>query len=422
MTLDTTITLPEYAPAVWVAAPTQPTAARPRIASRALVLVFVSSVGALTSFYLLISVVPLYATSVGADGIGAGLATGALMLSTVAAELATPRLMARFGYRLVFAAGLLLLGAPALALTASSSMAAILVVCVVRGLGFAITVVVGGALVAWLVPPERRGEGLGMYGVVCGVPSVLALPAGVWFAGHIGYPPVFVAGAVAALAGIVVVSAMPADQPSTEQPVGILAGLRTPALVRPAVIFSATAIAAGVVVTFLPLTITRASGTVAALALLAQSATATLTRWLAGRHGDRHGSAGLLVPGILAAGAGMLVPVLTANPTAVVGGMALFGAGFGITQNASLALMFERASTSAYGTVSALWSVAYDAGLGVGAAGIGVVAAQTDHTTAFAVTAAVVLAALAPAWHDHRARTGRSRRHRSAMAGGISTR
>jgi len=191
---------------------------------------------------------------------------------------------------------------------------------------------------------------------------VIALPAGVWLTGHIGYPPVFVAAAVAALAGIVGVFAMPAHQPRPEQPAGILAGLRIPGLVRPSAVFSATALAAGVVVTFLPLTVARASGTVAALALLAQSAAATFSRWWAGRHGDRHGSAGLLVPGVLAAAAGMLVPVLTADPAAVAVGMALFGAGFGITQNASLTLMFDRAPTSSYATVSALWSVAYDGG------------------------------------------------------------
>jgi MFS family permease len=86
--------------------------------TRPLVLVFVSSFGFSTSFYLMLSVVPLYATSVGAGGGGAGLATGALMLSTVAAELVTPLLVSRFGYRAVFAAGFVLLGAPAFALGA----------------------------------------------------------------------------------------------------------------------------------------------------------------------------------------------------------------------------------------------------------------------------------------------------------------
>jgi MFS family permease len=368
--------------------------------TRPLALVFAATLGTTISFYLLLSVVPLYATSVGAGGIGAGLATGALMFATVAAELVTPRLVARFGYRLVFGVGLVLLGLPALALPASSSMVDILAVCVVRGLGFAIVVVVGSALVASLVSDERRGEGLGLLGVVVGVPSIVALPLGAWLVGQIGYPPLFIAGGIAALAGLLVVPGLPGRAPTTEGPVGMLEGLRTPALVRPAIVFSATAMAAGVVVTFLPLAVTESSGNVAALALLAQAAASTLTRWLAGRHGDRHGSSGLVIPSVLVAAVGMLCLVLTNNSTAVVLGMVLFGAGFGVSQNASLALMFERVRPAGYSTVSALWNLAYDAGLGVGATSFGVIAAQTGYPLAFGITAVVMLAVLVPAWRD----------------------
>ena len=52
-----------------------------------MILVCSASFGAMICFYLLLSVVPQYATSIGASGIGAGFATGALMLSTVAAEI-----------------------------------------------------------------------------------------------------------------------------------------------------------------------------------------------------------------------------------------------------------------------------------------------------------------------------------------------
>ena len=45
------------------------------------------------------------------------------------------------------ACGLVLLGAPALALPASTSLLAILLMCVVRGFGFALLVVVGSALI-----------------------------------------------------------------------------------------------------------------------------------------------------------------------------------------------------------------------------------------------------------------------------------
>jgi hypothetical protein len=201
---------------------------RPRIITRPVALAFVSSFGALASFYLLLSVVPLYATSAGAGATGAGLVTGALMFSTMAAELATPRLMARFGYRLALGAGLLLLGVPALALPASADMAAIVAVCALRGLGFGVTVVVGSALMAALFPAEHRGEGLGIYGIVVGVPAVVGLPLGIWLAGHTGYPPVFVAGAVAALAGLAAVPGLPGlpgRQSVPGKPLGVLAGL-----------------------------------------------------------------------------------------------------------------------------------------------------------------------------------------------------
>ena len=102
-----------------------------------------------------------------------------------------------------------LLGAPALAMSASTSLLAILLLCVVRGLGFAVLVVIGSALVGSLVPSERRGEGLGIFGVVVGVPSVVALPLGVWLVGRVGYPPVFVAGALAALVSLIAVPGLP---------------------------------------------------------------------------------------------------------------------------------------------------------------------------------------------------------------------
>jgi predicted MFS family arabinose efflux permease len=352
----------------------------------------------------LLSVVPLYADSVGAGGVGAGLATGALMATTVAGELAIPRLTARFGYRVMLAAGLVLLGAPALALPAAASLPAILLVSLVRGLGFAITVVVGGALVASLVPPERRGEGLGLFGIVVGVPGVSALPLGVWLAGEVGYPAVFVAGAAAALAGLAVVPGLPGREPATEPPVGVLAGLRTPALLRPAVTFSTTATAAGVVVTFLPLAVPGASGGLAALALFVQAVSSTASRWWAGRYGDRHGPSVLLVPGVVTSAAGILALVLIDSPVAVVAGMVLFGSGFGATQNATMTVMLNRVAPSGYGTVSAIWNLAYDAGIGVGAFGFGVVATRIGYPAAFAVTAALVLTALVPLWQDRAAR------------------
>jgi predicted MFS family arabinose efflux permease len=374
--------------------------------SRALGLCFVAAFGSMTSFYLLLSVVPLYATSAGAGRVGAGLTTGALMFATVAAELATPALLARLGYRSVLAAGLVLLGAPALALTASASLVAILAVCLVRGVGLAILVVAGSSLVATLAPPERRSEGLGLLGVVVGVPAVLALPLGVWLAEHTGFAPVFVAGALASVVCLAVMPALPGRAPDAGKPVGILEGLRTPGQLRPALIFLLTAMGTGIIVTFLPLA-TQGSGRLAAPALLANTTATMLARWFAGRYGARHGQGRLLVGGTVVAALGMLALAFTANSAAVAAGAILLGLGFGVAQNASLTLMFDRVSASGYDMVSAVWNLAYDAGMGLGAAGFGVVVTRAGYPGAFAIVGVLMLVALGPVWRnrgwlDHR--------------------
>jgi predicted MFS family arabinose efflux permease len=369
-----------------------------RLITRPLLVRFVSVVGTATSFYLLLSTVPLYARSAGASAGTAGLTTTALTLSSVAAYLVTPRLMARYGVRLVLAAGLLALGLPALALAVSANIALIMAACVVRGGGFAVLCVAGGALTVSLIPPQRRGEGLALVGVVSGIPSVAALPLGVWLAGHVGYRPVFAAGGLAALAGLASVPWLPGSRRPTRGPAaradGIVAALRNPVLVRPAVTFSATTMAIGIIVTFLPLAVTRPGADVVTLALLFQPAAAIAGRWLAGRYGDRRGSAALLAPGVLIATAGMLTLSVAAIPAAVITGAAVFGLGFGVTQNVTQTLMYDRVAESAYGAVSAMWNLAYDGGMGLGAAGFGVLATRTGYPAAFALTAALLPAAL----------------------------
>ena len=378
---------------------------RGRIVSGPLALVFLAEFCALTSFYLMLSVTPMYAASFGAGNTGAGLVTGVLLLGTVAAELAAPSLMRRFGYWALLLSGAMLLGVPALALLPGGSLAVIVTVSVVRGFGFGLCTVMTGALTAALLPPERRGEGLGLFGVVATAPGIVALPAGVWLADHLGMA--IVVGLTAASA-LVPVAMFPwlsgragrgpaahsgAGRPDTERPDGLLSGLRRAGQLRPFLIFAATTVAGGVIVSFLPLA-AGVSGNVAAAGLLAQALTATVSRWWAGRRGDRSGHSSLLAPALAIASLGMITMIWLASPMAVIAGMCLFGIGFGICQNATFALMIDRMPPSGTGTASALWNLAYDAGYGAGPAAFGLVVDHTGYPAAFALTAVMMVAAV----------------------------
>ena len=388
-------------------------ASRPRLVSGRFAAALLSSFGALTSFYLLLSVTPMYAVSAGAGSAGAGLVTGSLMLTTVLAEFASPRLLGRFGYRAVFAAGALLLGGPAPALLLPHSMVTIIAVSIARGFGFGLATVVIGALVAASVPAERRGEGIGLAGVVACVPAIVALPSGVWLAQNTGYAVVIAITAISALAPLAATPWLADPAASGEAgtaPAGLLGSLRSGGMLRPGLVFAATTVSAGVVVSFLPLAAGVSAG-VATVGLFAQALTATASRWWAGRHGDRHGHAGLLIPGLLIAAAGMASLIWVFAPVAVIAGMCLFGIGFGIAQNATFALMIDRAPAGGYGTASALWNLAYDAGYGTGPIVFGVFVAHTGYPAAFGLTGLLILVALLPAVRDRAVgRSGQARR------------
>jgi MFS family permease len=406
------------------------TQARPEIAvperllSVPLAATFAAEFTSLTSFFLLLSVMPMLAAAAGASSSGAGLITGSLLLGTVAAEIAAAAAIRRFGYRVVIAAGAVLLGGPALAMLVREPQAVMVGVSLVRGFGFGLCGVATGALTARLLPPDRRGEGLGLLGLVTGVPAIVALPAGIWLAGH---HLAAAAAAVAAATGLLPLASirwLPNGREARHERAARLGAGRGPgasdsrrrpgargsrriagAALRLPLIFAAATIAAGVLDSFLPLA-KGIPSSLSSAALLVQAIIATLTRWRAGKFGDRHGHARLLIPALAVAALGMAAMMALSSPVMIFAGMVLFGAGFGVIESATFALLIEQQPEA---KASALWNFAYDAGYGAGPAVFGPVCGRTGYPAAFALTGVLILAVVPVARRERKAKVSVAR-------------
>ena len=350
--------------------------------NRSIVLVYLASFGAFASFYLLLGVVPLFAKDSGHGSFGGAISTAVFMLATVLAELVTTRVMRAIGTKYVLAIGVALMTMPVFALLLDTSLALILVVSVFRGIGFAFVVVASSTMVADLAPAGRRGEWIGIYGVVVSVPSIVFLPFGVWLIDHVGFAALFVAaGSCFVFAVITAVVRIPV--PVAQELTGMLHALRTPTVLPLAAVFTVSALSSGLLITYLPLDFDPG---IAAIGLFVMGVATTSARWVAGRFADRRDAWLLLIPSFVLAVVGLLI-VLFAPPLMIVGAV-LFGAAFGALQNSSIHLMFEATGPSGFGAVSAIWNIAFDLGLGLGAFAFGVLAA--DYAL---VLAAVLLAA-----------------------------
>jgi predicted MFS family arabinose efflux permease len=386
-------------------------AATPRLLSVPLAVTFLAEFTSLTSFFMMLSVMPMLAAAAHAGSSAAGLMTGALLLGTVTAEVAAAPAIRQFGYRLVLAAGAVLLGGPALAMLGREPQAVMLAVSLVRGLGFGLCGVVTGALTARLLPPDRRGEGLGLLGLVSGVPAVVALPAGVWLAGHQLAAAAAAMSAVVGLLPLVALRWLPGGREAGrtaragQRPRRRSSVRMAGPVLRLPLIFAAVTVAAGVLDSFLPLAKGIPSNLCSA-ALLVQAVTATVSRWQAGKRGDQYGHARLLVPALAVAALGMSAMMVLGSPVAIFAGMVLFGAGFGVLENATFAQLIDQLPEA---QASALWNFAYDAGYGAGPAAFGLICGRTGYPAAFALTGALILAAVPVAVRERKAATSAAR-------------
>jgi len=371
--------------------------------TRPVILLTFVAFAALFGFQLLLSVVPLYADRAGGGSSGAGLATAAFMLSTVLTQIQMPRILGRYGYRRTLATGLLFLGVPALFYAYARTLAPILAVTLVRGVGFGVVTVVFAALIVELAPPHRRGEALGLLGVAITLPTIFCNALGLWLAGGYGFGVVFLLGGIAPLLGLGMIlwirSASPSTKEEEESSAGFFAGLGRAHLRRIFLLFAATTMAAGVVLTFLPLAVPGSGIFSAASALLVIGVTTTASRWWAGRFGDRRDARLLLAPGLIACAIGMIC--LPLGGVILLFGAVIFGVGFGLLQNATLILMMGRVSKSEYGLGSTLWNAAFDAGTGVGAFSFGFVISAVGFSWSFSICSALLVLALLLVLLDH---------------------
>ena len=345
------------------------------------------------SYCLTLASLPAYAVAGGADVSTAGVVTAVFLLSTIALQMTVPALTSRFGLGPVLAAGLVAIGAPSPLYVLDDGVGWISALSAVRGAGFAVLTVLGATLAVQVAPPDRRGESIGLYGLAIAVPNLVAVPAGVALVldGHVGWLAWLSASP---LLGVFLVPLL--VRSLGPQEVRGPAGTRWAAVraaVPPSVVLFVVTLAGGGLVTFLP--IERPDGAVATAALLLFGVTGALSRWRAGLLADRLGSSRALLLATLAAGAvGMLLTAagLVSGTAWILLGAAVFGAGYGGAQNLTLLSAFARAGTGGTTAASAMWNVSFDAGTGVGALLLGLVAAGIGLPWTFVVVAASLVA------------------------------
>ncbi|CAM5188779.1 hypothetical protein CDEF62S_02987 [Castellaniella defragrans] len=264
-----------------------------------------------------------------------------------------------------------------------------------RGIGFGILTVGGATAMALLVPADRRGAAVGVYGLAVALPQLLFMSSAPVLEQNLGgFAMTLIA--TSPLAGLFLVCPLgrvldrhaasdraPADAGSLER-------VSTFRLIAPTLLILLTATSGGgAVLTFASQMAPDASS--AAIMLLCMTGFATPTRWIFGALSDHcdtlkmiAGLCAVLVLGMAALSTALSVSdPHTAQWTLYAGGT-LLGLAYGGLQSTTLVLAFRQGGASRLTRVSVLWNVSFDLGTGVGALAAGGLATAAGLPFAFA--------------------------------------
>lgn len=372
-------------------------------------------------FYLLMTSMALYAVDrFGANDVAAGAASSAYIGGAVLARLFAGKTLDIVGRRRQL---LLAIGA-AFAVTflyfPTTSLPALLVVRVIHGMTFGVSSTTLAAAVQALIPPWRRGEGTGYFGMSATLATAIGPALAVQLTRHFGYESLFWASVACAGLGLAFALVLRLPEPGlagaseagaagdagASGPTGAtgpgarrrlpgwlsLSGMIEPAAVPASLTVALLGACHSTILAFLqPTAVQRGLENPATLFFLVFAVFALATRVLVGRVQDARGDNAVVYALLAFYAAGLTTLALADGPWAMYAAGALCGLGFGGIVPCFQAITVALVPPANVGAATSTFFIALDVGTAGGAMVLGALVPWTGYTGMFLTAAGLVV-------------------------------
>jgi MFS family permease len=365
-------------------------------------------------FQLLLPVIPLYATRLGAREADVGFIIGAFALTAMALRPLAGDLADRIGRRPLVLLGTGIFALAPLGYTVVGTVPGLLFLRLFHGIGMGFGPTAATVIATDLMAPERRGAAMGLYGLA----SAAALAAGPYLGSELvralGFTPTFLVATVIEGAALALAWTLPETRsltapvrepaPGTSGPPSALArfGRRwfSAAALYPTGLVLALYVSYGGLAALLPLFAERRQLGNPGLFYTVFALVSLAVRSPAGRLSDRLGRRVITASALALAGGGLVLLGLADSRSRFLGAAALYGLGFGAAQPALLAMTADRVPPGERGRAMGTLYTAWELGIFGGSILLGLCASRLGDRGTWWVAAAIAglgaLAAVAP--------------------------
>lgn len=332
------------------------------------VLVFFASLLMFTAFYIMLPTLPVFLTR--ELKIEEGKTGMILAVFTLAALLIRPftgYLIDRYGRKAFYIPALLLFALIFAGYPLAGVFTLMLAVRFLHGLVWGIATTTGSTLIVDIVPPERRGEGIGLYGLAMTVPMAMGPLAGLQLSQNNNYTLMFLCAGILAFTGFLLT--IPIRYPAIHRAdkvrfsmKNLLESSSLPVTFNLLIIN----ITYGGLVSFISLYALKTNIGYTGTFFIVFAIGITLARLYMGKVFDRHGPEKLSVTGILLLAAGHLVLGLIINVSGFMIAAFLLGLGSGIVFPVFQAMVNNLVPPHRRGAANSTLFSGLDLGIGLG--------------------------------------------------------
>lgn len=277
-----------------------------------------------------------------------------------------------------------------------TSMAFLIVMRIVQGIGWGFSTTASGTIATDLIPPSRRGEGMGYYGLSGNLALAFGPALGLTLAGVLSFTQLFLIcaslGLIAFLLSLNIRYKKVDESPHKTKPARFDVLEKT--AINPSIILLFITLTFGGIASFLPLYAAEKNIEGIQFYFVSYALFLMLSRIFAGKIYDQKGDLYVIPPGsILIFVAMILLSWLPNMMTMIIAG-ALYGFGFGTIQPALQAWAVEKAPGNRKGMANATFFSFFDLGVGIGAMLFGQLAFLYGYKIIYIVSAFSVLISL----------------------------
>jgi MFS family permease len=367
---------------------------RGRIFTRNFLLLSAYGMLALGLSLMLVTGLPLYLHGRGWDPQRLGPTLGAYFLTSMVVRPFVGREADRRGRKAILVLGALLMLLPC-PLYLLSTTGAVLMLRIIQGVGWAMATTATAAMASEIVPQDRLGTGMGIFGILNSLGFTFGPALGAYLL-NVGGGKAFLAAATG-LGGGILACAVLLHPPPSRRSLALSwgdAGMLAHKLSRPLMVALAASFGYGVVQTFLPLYARGSGVSNPGVFFTIFSLLSFASRPSFGRLSDlwgRRSAAAVLV--VVIAAAFSLLSYSATLPFLSAAGV-LYGIGHGAIYTVLMAFLADLTRPQDRGLAFGIFGTSIDLGISCGNLAIGALVGSIGYGGSFLLSAAVVVAAL----------------------------